>query len=379
MLIKFARGLAVVVFGTLALAPSLARAQLGSGWTQYSPPETLQIRGCAAHSAEGGVDQFRVTCATMGGDNRAEHRTMNDYSSGTNQFEGEIRVVTSGTNIIVKQTFMPNRGAFFMMAVSADGRLYLHGGGGDVLPGVVGRWVKINTIHDVNAGTHRVYADGVLRTTKSGGPQVAWHDKYGSYRSQSGRGPAVVEWRNIKYFRGGRAPDGLNPPPPPPADAGVPEPRADAATGSDGARGADTGTGGSGGTAGSGGTGGSGGTTGGTGGGGTSGGGGTGGGATGGSGGSSGAGPGTGGNGGNSGNGGSSGGTGGSAGGSGRGGSPRTGGSGGDPGGGNTSAPAGGCALAGPARPAGAWALAGLVLAVLVRRRRRSLAAIGFL
>ena len=271
MLNKFARSLAVGVFGTFGLVPSQAGAQLGSGWTQYSPPETLQVRGCAAHSASGGVDQFRVTCAMMGGDNRAEHRTMNDYSSGTNQFEGEIRVVTSGANIIVKQTFMPNRGAFFMMAVSADGRLYLHGGGGDVLPNVVGRWVKINTIHDVNAGTHRVYADGVLRTTKTGGPQVAWHDKYGSYRSQSGRGPAVIEWRNIKYFRGGRAPDGSSmPPPPPPADAGVPEPRADAATGSDGARGADAGTGGAGGAggsgAGSGGAGGSGGATGGTGG-----------------------------------------------------------------------------------------------------------------
>jgi hypothetical protein len=362
-----------IAAGSLALFPWPARAQLGTGWTQYNPPETLQIRGCAAHSASAGVDQFRLTCATMSGDNRAEHRTQNDYSSGTNQFEGEIRVVTGGTNIIVKQTFMPNRGAFFMMAVSADGRLYLHGGGGDVLPNVVGRWVKINTIHDVNAGTHRVYADGVLRTTKTGGQQVAWHDKYGSYRSQSGRGPAVIEWRNVKYFRGGRPPDGsAMPPPPRPADGGVPEPRADAATGSDGARGADAGTGGAGGAggsgAGSGGTGGIGGTSGGTGGG-TSGGtgggnGGTGAGATGGGGGAA---PGTGGS-----TGGTSSGTGGSAGASGRGGgSPRPGGSGGDPGGGNTTAPSGGCALAGPARPAGAWALAGLALAGLIRRRRR--------
>jgi hypothetical protein len=363
MLNKIGRSLAVGIIGTFGLLPQ-ADAQLGSGWTPYSPPETLQVRGCAAHSASGGVDQFRVTCAMMSGDNRAEHRTMNDYSSGTNQFEGEIRVVTSGANIIVKQTFMPNRGAFFMMAVSADGRLYLHGGGGDVLPNVVGRWVKINTIHDVNAGTHRVYADGVLRTTKTGGQQVAWHDKYGSYRSQSGRGPAVIEWRNIKYFRGGRPPDGSNmPPPPPPADAGVPEPRADAATGADGARGADAGTGGAGGAGGSGaggsGAGGSGVATGGTGGGGGTGGSG----APGGSGGSAGAATG--------GTGGTTGGTGGGAGASGRGGSSRPGGSGGEPGGGNTSAPAGGCALAGHTQPAGAWALAGLVLAVLVRRRRR--------
>jgi hypothetical protein len=374
MLDRITRGLAVIGFGAFALAPSPARAQLGSGWTPYTPPETLQVRGCAAHSAAGGADQFRVTCDTMSGDNRAEHRTQNDYSSGTNQFEGEIRVVTSGTNIIVKQTFMPNRGAFFMMAVSADGRLYLHGGGGDVLPNVVGRWVKINTIHDVAAGTHRVYADNVLRTTKTGGPQVAWHDKYGSYRSQSGRGPAVIEWRNVKYFRGGRPPDGSSPPPPPPSrDGGAPEPGPDASSASDGPRAPDSGgTGGGGGSTGSGGSGGNAGSTGGGGSGGSGGNAGS----TGGSGGTGGGGGGGGGSGGG-GSGGSTGGTagtGGGAGASGRGGAPRPGGSaGGDPGRGNTSAPPGGCALAGPGHANGGWALVGLALvACALRRRRRS-------
>ena len=369
MIDRRARAASLVALGIVVLLPVSAAAQLGSGWTEYKPEESLQLRGCSEHSAADGVNQFRLTCASMNGDNRAEHRTMNDYSSGTNQFEGEIRVVSIGANIIVKQTFMPNLGAFLMMAVAADGRLYLHGGGGDVLPNVVGRWVKINTIHDVNAGTHRVYADGVLRTTKTGGPQVAWHDKYGSYRSQSGRGPAVIEWRNIKYFRGGRAPDGSNIPPPPPADAGAPEPRPDAATGSDGARGADAGTagaGGAGGTgAGSGGTGGGGGSTGG--GSGASGGTGGGSGATGGSGG--GAGAATGGSGGSGAGGTTTGGTGGGA--AGRGGSSRPGGSGGDPGSGNTAASSGGCALAGQAQPGGAWALAGLALVVVVGCRRR--------
>jgi hypothetical protein len=364
MINDIARGVAVVAFGTFLLLPGPAGAQLGSGWTEYRPPETLQLRGCGAHSASGGVDEFRLTCATMSGDNRAEHRTMNDYSSGTNQFEGEMRVVSVGANIIVKQTFMPNVGPFLMMAVSADGRLYLHGGGGDVIPDVVGRWVRINTIHDVSAGTHQIYADGVLRTTKSGGRQVAWHDKYGSYRSQSGRGPAVVEWRNIKYFRGGRASGGANPPPPPPRDGGGSPDLRDATVASDGAIPDAAGTGG---TAGSGGAGGTGGGTGGTGGsGGGMAGGASGGAAAGGSGG-------VGGSGGASGGATATGGTSGAAGASGRGGSPPAGSGGSGESGGGKAAPAsGGCALGGPARAASAWTLAGLLLAVVARRRRRA-------
>jgi hypothetical protein len=345
MIKRIARGgavAAVAAVGVFALLPSPARAQLGTGWTEYRPPESLQVRGCAAHSASEGVNQFRVTCADMGGDNRAEHRTQNDYSSGTNQFEGEIRVVTSGANIIVKQTFMPNMGAFFMMAVSADGRLYLHGGGGDVLPNVVGRWVRINTIHDVGAGTHQVYADGILRTTKTGGRQVAWHDKYGSYRSQSGRGPAVIEWRNVRYWRGGRAPSSSNPTPQPPGDAGAPDLRgADAAAAPDGPGGvADSGAGGAGG--GSGQTGGSSGGTAGS---------------------SGGAGGSGGGPGGAAGTGGTSGGTGGRR--------PGGSGTGGAPAGGDPTPSSGGCALGGRTGPEAWWPLAGVLLAVLARRRRR--------
>ena len=222
------RILAVVVIVVSLPAPS--QAQIGSGWVEYMPPRSLQIRGCAAHDAAGGVETFRLTCADTSGDNRAEQRIQNDYSSGTNQFQGEVRVVSVGANIIVKQTFMPNRGAFLMIAVSADGRLYIHGGGGDVASGVVGRWVRINTIHDVSAGTHQIYADGVLKVTKTGGGQVAWHDKFGSYRSQSGRGPVVVEWRNARFWRGGRSTGGANPAPPAPVDAGVPDASADAAS-----------------------------------------------------------------------------------------------------------------------------------------------------
>ena len=232
-------------FRDVGARPSQARAQLGSGWTQYSPPETLQIRGCAAHSASGGVDQFRVTCATMGGDNRAEHRTMNDYSSGTNQFEGEIRVVTSGTNIIVEADVHAQPGG-----VLHDGGL----GRRAPVPARRRRRRVAQRGRPLGEDQHhprrqRRHAPGVCRRRpadhEDGRPagrlarqvrlvplaERPWprRDRVAEHQVLPGRPPP----RRIDM-----------PPPPPPADAGVPEPRADAATGSDGARGADTGTGG---------------------------------------------------------------------------------------------------------------------------------------
>jgi hypothetical protein len=346
-----------------------AHAQIGTGWTEYTPAKRVQTRGCGAHSAADGVETFRLTCAASSGDNRAEERIENDYTSGSNQFEGEFRLISlGGSNVSVKQTFMPNNGAFLMIAIATGGRLYSVGdSNADLATGIMGRWVKLNTLHDVAAGTHEMWIDGVLRFIKRGGRQVAWHDKYGTYRLGSGQGPITVEWRNVKYYRGGRSPGGT-PTPPRPADGGAaPDgggadvlPAPDASGGPD-AAGGSSGTGGAGGSGGSGGAGGSGG-SGGSGGGGGSGG--TGGSSAGGTGGTGGS-PGSSGTGGTGGSGGQSG-RGGSA---GRGGASASGGAGGTGGSGGSSG--GGCALAPGIAGRGTAPLAGAVVALLLIARRR--------
>src|SRR4051812_28895832 len=166
-----------------AFSAAPARAQMGSGWNEYTPGKNVQIRGCCAHSASGGVDTFQVVCPTTEGDNRAEARVGDDYSSGTRQFQGEVRVVSlDGTNVSVKQTFMADNGAFFMLGTASDagGRFYSVGDtNADIATGVIGKWVRINTIHDVAAGTIQIFADGVLKFTKTGGRKVNWYDKFG--------------------------------------------------------------------------------------------------------------------------------------------------------------------------------------------------------
>jgi hypothetical protein len=351
---------AVVVAVAVLLLATPARAQLGTGWNVYNPVERVQTRGCATYNSNGGVQRFGLSCGDSSGDNRAEQRVENDYSSGTNQFQGEVRVVSlGGSNVSLKQTFMPNNGAFLMLAVATPGRLYSVGDNADLAADIVGRWVRINTIHDVAAGTHEIWIDGVLKFIKRNGRQVAWHDKYGTYRLGSGRGPISAEWRNVQYWRGGRSPGGT-PQPSPATDAGVagdvggsgdaipggkPGPDAGGTGGSEGTGG----SGGSGGVAGSGGAGG---------------GGGTGGGGSGGSGAGTGGDPGSGGSG--------AAGSGGAAGAGGRGGSSSRPDAGAGTGGGGVQGPAKatGCVFGG-SRPGGAGvALLGLALIGLVGRRR---------
>ena len=205
----------LAVIGSLAVLslPTAARAQMGSGWNSYSPSKTLQLRGCSDYSSANGIETFKITCTNTTDDNRAEQRIQDDYSSGSRQFEGYVRVASlGGTNISLKQTFQAQNGAFLMIAVASDsgGRLYPVGTSTTLATGVNGTWVRINTIHDVSSGVHRVYINGSQKFTKTGGSSP-WYNKYGAYRTGSGKGPATIEWRDTRFWRDGSSSGGSTP------------------------------------------------------------------------------------------------------------------------------------------------------------------------
>jgi hypothetical protein len=180
-----------------------AEAQIGSGWTSYSPSIRTQTVGTGTYSISGGVETFRITSTSSSTEQRAERRVENEWSSGTNQFEGMMRVVSlGGTGISLKQTFQPQSGAFLMIAVRSNGELYEVGGGVTLASGVIGSTLRINTVTDVSASRTYVYVNGVLRQTRNGG-NPPFHDKYGTYRLGSGRGPVTAEWSGIKFWRNG--------------------------------------------------------------------------------------------------------------------------------------------------------------------------------
>ncbi len=186
---------ALLVCG-FSLVAQTVQAQVGTGpWTSYSPTFTVQERGC------GDVNDltFKLTCSTGSGDQRAERRYAT-YSSGTRQFEGYFKITSmGGSRISLKQTFKTT-GPYFMLAVESGGRLYAVEGGATLGSGAtVGTTVRVNTIHQVGSN-HKVYINGSLRQTISSA-SGSFYDKFGSYRTASGKGPITVVWSGIRFWR----------------------------------------------------------------------------------------------------------------------------------------------------------------------------------
>jgi hypothetical protein len=180
--------------GLLLTAPSAGAQVEPGGWTAYSPTFTVQQRGCGTVSNL----TFKLSCSTDSGDQRAERRYAT-YCDGTRQFEGFFKITSmAGSRISLKQTFAD--GPWFMLAVEKGGRLYaVHGGTTIATGATVGTTVRVNTVHVVG-GQHRTYINGSLKHTMSG-PSGCYYDKFGSYRTASGKGPITVEWSGIQFWR----------------------------------------------------------------------------------------------------------------------------------------------------------------------------------
>ncbi len=184
----------LVMAALLCFVAVTVRAQIGSGWTRYTPSVKTQNRGCGTNSGM----TFRLTCSTASGDQRSELR-YGDIS-GQNQFEGTVVVNSmAGDRISLKQVH-PATGGWVMIALKKPGTLYTVNGGTTLASYTIGSSVRINTITNVGARTCQIYINGSLRKTQTGGVPPLY-DKLGVYRTGSGRGPVSATWSNIRFWR----------------------------------------------------------------------------------------------------------------------------------------------------------------------------------
>jgi hypothetical protein len=164
------------------------------GWVSYSPGFKLQAKGC------GNISDltFKLTCSDSSGEQRAERR-YDTYSGGVRQFQGYFRITSmGGSRISLKQTFKTT-GPYFLLAVEKGGRLYSVDGGTTIATGAtVGTTVRVNTVHEVGKSL-RVYINGSLKYTTSS-PSGDFYDKFGAYRTASGKGPINVVWSGIQFW-----------------------------------------------------------------------------------------------------------------------------------------------------------------------------------
>jgi hypothetical protein len=184
-----------------------ARAQVGSGWTSYSPGLELQESGDVTHSTSGGVETFSINDSSNDTVQRCEQRAEDDVDSGggTRQFQGIVQVTSlGGSGISLQQDKAANGGTWNMIAInSADGgSLYCVGVGTTIATGVLGIPVQINTVTDADALTTKAYVNGSLESTLNNITPPIYH-KYGTYRLDSGEGPITAEWSNTQYWESG--------------------------------------------------------------------------------------------------------------------------------------------------------------------------------
>lgn len=136
---------------------------------------------------------------------RAEHRYLNDYTSGVKQFGGQFTINSfGGDKVAIKQTFNEDDGPYYILAVKANGDLYNVEGGQTIATGVatVGSTVTVNTVHDADNSIYNVYINGQLVYTDNAAPSGTFYDKYGTYTTNSGTGPIDATWTDVSFWTG---------------------------------------------------------------------------------------------------------------------------------------------------------------------------------
>lgn len=150
-----------------AIAGSVAHAQLGSGWVEYSPTKKIHLdnqdglqiynwtpyksvcspTACADYSYDSTTDTetFRLFDNRT---NRSEIRLYNDYSTGSRQFEGYVTFYAPLDDESLMQIFGSVSGATQLMirGYAADGGS-MRGAGKTLATNIYGKEVKVNVIH----------------------------------------------------------------------------------------------------------------------------------------------------------------------------------------------------------------------------------------
>jgi len=204
-----------------------ARGQIGGGWTQMtygerlepetndvlfsiSPPPSVFIISpgdYCTYTNSGGVETFNLWNPDS---NRIEIRVNDDYTSGNQQFEGDVRLSPPTDNECVMQIFGSdgngNATLFMLRGFSANGGSLEHYGDTVVVTNIYNTWVHVNIIH-VPGQYVQTYINGVLagQWTRGSNSTASHYFKYGCYGTLN-TASAGVQWKNVKFFTSGLPP-----------------------------------------------------------------------------------------------------------------------------------------------------------------------------
>lgn len=196
------RNMAVGAWTALIVTGASAdvRAQIGSGWSQYTSTKSIQRDGSTAYySNVNGIETFRIGS----GDRRSEVQLNSKWSSGQRQFEGSVscKSGSGGDGGASIQQIMRDGdpdGDIQQVRVYnvSGGTLKIAGGGSTLATGIYGVWVRVNVIHNRSTNVADTYINGARKSSRTLAGGSTNYFKYGIYL-RAGQ----TQWRNIRNWR----------------------------------------------------------------------------------------------------------------------------------------------------------------------------------
>lgn len=195
----------VAIFVTFSIQ---VMAQIGTGWIAYYPKTKLQQENSEQFSSyknEKGIESFKLWLNPATDANgkpvrqRCEIRVMDDYTTGKTQFEGEFFMIKAGgpeagDDVSIMQVWLSH-----IVSVSDKDNGSVYHKGKAVASNLIGKWVKLNVIHDADQKTIEVYFDGQLKVSTTSKESNPYYHKYGLYNEADAN--PEIKWRNIKYYK----------------------------------------------------------------------------------------------------------------------------------------------------------------------------------
>ena len=181
--------------------PAFAQAQIGSGWSTDGGSHSLQKVGDVTYSNSNGVELFRLNASDS---SRCEIKINNSYSSGSHQFQGEVKVTgtprSSGNSIqqILESTSGQGDISQVRWYSSSNGTFKVNGV--TLGTGVYGVYQRINCIHYRSTGKIELWYNGSKKETHDDFGAGTYYFKYGIYIAGS-TGKPTSEWRNIRVWK----------------------------------------------------------------------------------------------------------------------------------------------------------------------------------
>ncbi|MDE3099725.1 MAG: RICIN domain-containing protein [Verrucomicrobiota bacterium] len=215
-----------VLPATLLLTIS-AQAQIGGGWSVYTPSERFEYEsndighsispppsyfnnGYCAFTRTSKTDRFQLLTHNS---NRAEIRANDDYSTGSHQFQAYILIQPPTTGETVHQIFNGPAGPWLLIKETSayNGSLHVGGATASLATNLYGHWFRFNSINDMSDDKTYLYVNGQLVWTGTN-PGGTFYTKYGTYGTHSDADTADIIFSNVVFYTGG-TPTGCSPTP----------------------------------------------------------------------------------------------------------------------------------------------------------------------